>query len=115
MEAKNVIGSSSRSPECKRCGFWIYHYLTQTKQFGRTLLCSHISCTVPASHGGHVFIKNSGRLQYIIPLCASHNNPNFTDWYRIKQIQLAKANQNECTYRGKKRGLQRLFKQMKIT
>lgn len=112
MEVRNITGSSSRSPGCRHCGFWIYHYVTQTKQWNQQFTCSELTCQEKASAGGHVFVKNEGRIQFIIPLCAKHNNPSHTDWFQIKNVKLVRANQTECTYRGRKHGLLQKFKRM---
>lgn len=116
MEAKNVSGSSTRSPECRKCGFWIFHYLTQTnkgKEY-KELFCAASTCSQRATAGGHVKIKNRGQTQYIIPLCPIHNNPSLSTWYPIKDIPLALANQSKCTYHGKKHGIRAKFKAMKL-
>ncbi len=76
---KNVVGSGGRGT-CS-CGSWKNHWINSEGDW--PTYCSVKNCYERAEHGAHV--KNNDEPgERIIPMCSSHNNPDFTREFSIK-------------------------------
>ena len=94
---KNKRGTSNR--ETCNCGSWKNHWLNYSGSSYWPTYCSVYGCYDHATDGGHV-INDYYNGEWIIPLCKTHNNPNNTATFTIKNgTYIASANRgNTCGY-----------------
>ena len=82
----NVTDSSEQTSPA---GSWINYWKEVTGGKAstccdETLTCCVKGCTKEAEHGAHVWQRKGGP-QYIVPMCASHNEQKGEGEFRLKQ------------------------------
>ena len=90
VKVKNIHGSGDNRPprDYKSWKEW------WEDQKGRKFsTCACIYCKEKATDGGHVIMVDSDdHSWYIVPLCAHHNNPNYTDPYYVDSQDMVPVN-----------------------